>query len=155
VPPCIDVYVLIRSDDRAAELARFARLFLDARQVEPRFDAFRRAFISASPLPGDAQALDELRRHDAVRPALSIYLQARDFHAAVIAITAEGALVLGLSIDDPHGSADAVHQAGEVISRLSEHLEVEAAIAGVELAPPESLDEWRSDDMVLLRVGDV
>jgi hypothetical protein len=63
VPPCFDVYVWIRSDDRPTTLSRFVDQYVDrSNPGDPRFESFLRTFVAEEPSPGDAEALADLRR---------------------------------------------------------------------------------------------
>jgi hypothetical protein len=96
---------------------------------DPRFAAFVRTFVDQAPQQGDHGALLELHRAPAADRAFSIYLHARYHHEAIITVTEEGALVLGIGLDGPDNSLRA-----EIAAR--------GGIGGVELAPPQSAAEW-------------
>jgi hypothetical protein len=66
---------------------------------DPRFEAFLRTFVAEEPSPGDAAALADLRRDPDAEAAFSLYLRAKDFHEAIVTLTEEGDLVLGLGLD--------------------------------------------------------
>lgn len=102
VPPCFDVYVWVKTADRSATLARFVDRYVDrANPGDPRFDSFFRTFVDQEPLPGDSGALAELRRSADADVAFSLYLRANGFHEAIVTLTEEGDVVLGLGLDDP------------------------------------------------------
>lgn len=156
VPPCFDVYVWIRSHDRPATLYDFVDRYVDRSDPgEPRFDAFLRTFVAETPSPGDAEALADLRRDAETGSAFSLYLRAKDFHGAIVTLTEEGDIVLGLSLDDPLNDPDVERQAADVLARLMDEFGGSAGIGGGELAPPQSLAEWAEDGLVMLRVGSI
>ncbi|TCM47897.1 hypothetical protein EV648_104292 [Kribbella sp. VKM Ac-2568] len=93
------MYILVRTNERAAVLSRFVDRYVNG--GDPRFDAFLRTFVSQNPAPGDDGALADLRRDESAVAAFSLYLRAKAYEGAIITITEEGDLVLGLSLDDP------------------------------------------------------
>jgi hypothetical protein len=156
VPPCFDVYVWVRSADRPATLARFVDRYVDrADPGDPRFDAFIRTFVAEDPLPGDAEALADLRRNGDADAAFSLYLRATGFHEAIVTLTEEGDVVLGVGLDDPLNDVAVERQASEILARLMDDFDGSAGIGGVELPPPQSLVEWSEEGLVMLRVGSV
>lgn len=156
VPPCFDVYAWIRSDDRPATLSRFVDRYVDRSDPgDPRFYAFLRTFVEGTPSPGDAAELADLRRDADAEAAFSLYLRAKHFHGAIVTLTEEGDVVLGLSLDDPLNDPDIERQASQVLARLMDEFGGTEGIGGVELAPPQSLVEWAEDGLVALRVGSV
>jgi hypothetical protein len=156
VPPCVDVYVWVRTNERAAVLSRFVDRYVSVQDPgDPRFDAFVRTFISQDPVPGDNEALADLRRDDFAAAAFSLYLRAKAYEGAIITITEEGSLVLGLSIDDPEDSPETLQQAAALMASLRAEFGADGGVAGVELAPPQSASEWANEGLVLLRDGSV
>lgn len=156
MPPCFDAYVWIRPDDRAALLSRFIEGYVDrADPGDPRFDSFVRTFVAEKPSPGDTEALADLGRGEGGAGAFSLYVKARGFYGAIITLTEEGAVVLGLSLDDPTSDPEVERQAAETLASMLAEFQATAGIAGVELAPPQSLSEWRDDGLVMLRAGSV
>jgi hypothetical protein len=156
VPPCFDVYVWIGSDDRPGTLARFVDRYVDrSNPGDPRFDSFLRTFVAEKPLSGDAEALSDLRRGPDTQSAFSLYLRAVGFHRAIVTLTEEGDVVLGLSIDDPMNDLAVERRASEVLARLLDDFGGSAGIGGVELPPPQSRAQWAEDGLVRLRVGSV
>ena len=117
MPPTFDVYVLVRTDDRAAVLARFIDQYVDAEDPgDPRLPAFVRTFVADQPDPGDIDALAELSRDEAARAAFSLYLRAKAHEGVIITVTEEGDLVLGLSLDDPYSAPEMVQQAAALLA---------------------------------------
>jgi hypothetical protein len=156
VPPSFDVYVWVRTDVQPVVLSRFIDRYVTAEQPgEPRFDAFVRTFIAREPAPGDLEALAELRRDDSAGEAFSMYLQAKTHEEAIITLTEEGDIVLGLGIDDPYNDPDIQRQAADLLASLREEFGARSGVAGVELPPPQSALEWEEDGLVALRVGKV
>ena len=154
MPPCFDVYVWVRTDDRSGVLSRFIDRYVDTeRPGDPRYDAFVRTFIARDPASGDRTALAELRRDDLARKAFTLYLRGKAHHGAIVTITEEGEVVLGLELDDPNNDAQTIPQAAAVMASLREEFGAECGVAGVELAPPQSASEWNSDALVMLREG--
>jgi hypothetical protein len=156
VPPCFDVYVWVGAGDRAATLSRFVDRYVDgARPGDPRFEAFLRTFVAEEPLPGDAEALADLRRDADAGSAFSLYLKAKGFHEAIVTLTDEGVVVLGLGLDDPWNDPSIERQAADVLARLMDEFAGSAGIGGVELPPPQSAAEWAEDGLVMLRVESI
>jgi hypothetical protein len=140
--------------ERADALSRLIDRYVDPqRPGDPRFDAFIHVYVTELPAPGDIESLAELRRDDQAVEGFSIYLRARGYWGAIITVTEEGALVLGLSLDDPENSPQTVEQASTLIRSLITEFHAEAGIGGAELAPPQSATEWREEGLVLLREG--
>jgi len=153
VSPAFDAYVWVEPADRDVSLSRFVDRYVDVeRPGDPRFPAFVRTFISHNPAPGDAEALADLRRDDAAVRAFSLYLRAVGRAGAIITVTEEGALVLGLSIDSPSNGPGATWEASRLLTTLTTEFAATDGIAGAELAPPQSASEWR-DAPAVLRTG--
>jgi hypothetical protein len=151
VPPCFDVYVWVEAADQAEVLSRFIDRYVDDDDPDdPRFGAFVRTFVTRQPLPEDREALAELRR-DESSDAFSLYLRAPSHECAMITVTREGALVLGLSLDDPDNAPETVQAAAALMGVLRSEFDAVAGVGGVELAPAQSLAEWWDDALVLVR----
>ena len=156
MPPCFDVYTWVRTDDRPAILSRFVERYVDRSDPgDPRFDVFLRTFVAETPSPGDAEALADLQRDANAEAAFSLYLRAERFHGAIVTLTEEGDIVLGLSLDDPLNDPDTERQASTVLARLMDEFDGSAGIGGMELAPPQSIREWADDGLVVMRIGSV
>ena len=85
MPPVFDVYVWVGPDGCPATLARFVDEYVDSTNPgDPRFAAFVRSYITENPIPGDAEALAELRREADAGSAFSLYLRAKGFHEAIV-----------------------------------------------------------------------
>lgn len=152
----MDVYVWVRTNDRPAVLSRFIDRYVNATHPgEPRLQAFRRTFVTQTPAPGDADALGELRRDTEAVNALSLYLHAKAHYEAIITVTEEGDLVLGLGLDDPDNHPETRREASELLASMMDEFQASSGIAGVELSPPQSVAEWREDGLVMLRVGEI
>jgi hypothetical protein len=130
------------------------RAFIDeyVDQVRPgdsRFEAFVRTYVDSAQLPDDLAALEELQGDE----GLSIYLRARKHFDATMTLTAEGAVVLGLSIDDPDNDPR-VWKRGEKLGRaVMVQFGGQAAMGGVEVPPPQSRREWAAEERTEFRVG--
>jgi hypothetical protein len=153
MPPTFDVYVWVDSADQVDALSLFIDRYVDVDQPgDPRFDAFVRTFVLQQPQPGDPAELADLRRQEnSPDGVFSLYLRATVHEGAIVTVTAEGALVLGLSLDDPYNAPETVHAAAALMNVLKSEFGAEAAVGGVELAPAQSRREWLDDAMVLLR----
>lgn len=137
-------------------LAAFIDRYVDTENPgDPRFEALVRVLVDERPAAGDRDALADLRRDPDSISAFSVYLRARSHRGAVVTVTEEGDLVLGLEIDDPFDDPTVVLHAAGQISELRTEFGAVAGIAGVELAPPQSASEWRDDALVILRTGHV
>jgi hypothetical protein len=155
MPPTFDVYVWVDSADPVDVLSRFIDRYVDVDQPgDPRFDAFFRTFVLEQPHPGDSAAFAELRHGKSPEGALSLYLHAISHEGAIVTVTGEGALVLGLSVDDPDNAPETVRAAAALMRALKSEFGAEAAAGGVELAPAQSRSEWFDDAMVLVRDSD-
>jgi len=154
VPPCFDVYVWIRAAHRVSALAAFVHRYVDTDNPgDPRFGALVRTLMEERPADGDGDALASLHRDGDASSAYSLYLRARTHHGAIVTLTDEGDLVLGVSIDDPLGDPRITIQASDLIATLLRELQAVAGVAGVELAPPQSASEWCDDGLTILREG--
>lgn len=109
---------------------------------DERLRAFGRTHVGGQPRESDAEALAELRPGDGSGSGFALYGRAREFYGAVIAPTHDGAAVLGLSIDDPHGSARTRETARHLVDRLRREFSAPAGIADVEMPPPRTCAEW-------------
>ncbi|MDG6109837.1 hypothetical protein Daura_17610 [Dactylosporangium aurantiacum] len=148
----MDVYVWV-PQRRPGTVTAFVDRYVDrANPSDERLAAFIRAYGGGTADDADRSALDELRR-DASDPGLSLYLKARGYYHAIMTVTGEGALVLGLSIDDPDGSAAVAAQARALLDALREEFDAPAGRAGVELEPAHSRQEWDDEATVLFRSG--
>ena len=151
--PCFNVYVRVAADDRAVALSHFVDRYVDRNNPgDSRFEAFLRTYVAEEPVPGDADALADLRRDDDAGTAFSIYLRARDFYEAILTLTKEGDVVLGLGLDDPLNDPAVPRRASDVLARLMDDFRGIAGIGGVELRPPQSMAEWSEDALVTLRL---
>jgi hypothetical protein len=154
VPPCFDVYVWVHGDDHADVLSRFIDRYVDTHDPgEPRFDPFVRTFVEQAPQDGDQGALAELRRDPAASQALSLYLHAKHHHEAIITVTEEGAVVLGLGLDDPYKSPQVWERGAAILTSLRAEFAALGGVGGVELAPPQSAAEWAEEAQVQVRQG--
>jgi hypothetical protein len=137
-------------------LSRFVDQYVDlANPGDPRFGAFIRTFVAEEPQPEDAETLAELRRDEDADLAFSLYLRARGFHEAIVTLTEEGEVVLGLGLDDPLNDPAVERQASEVLAGLMAEFDGIAGIGGTEVPPPQSLAEWSKIALVMFRVGSV
>lgn len=156
MPPFFDVYVWVRSQDHERALATFIEHYVDTDNAgDPRFDAFVRVHVDEKPAPGDRAVLAQLRWDPSSTDGFSIYLRARSHDGAIVTLTDDGDLVLGLGIDDPLNDPEVAVEAARLLSALKDEFHAVAGIAGVALAPPRSVTEWRDSDMVMLRDGEL
>lgn len=156
MPPNIDVYVWVDTDDPARTIGRFIDRYVDVSDPgDTRLDAFVRRFVVHSPWPGDEAELAEMRRHDDARNALSLYVHSTYLDGAIITVTEEGGVVLGLTIDDAEEKPETTQLARDVMCTLMHEFHARGGIAGVEVVPPQSRAEWRDAPDLLLRVGKV
>ena len=155
MPPCLDVYVWVCASNPSAVLGKFIDHYVDtANPGDPRFHALKRVFVLEEPGAGDQEALAELRRDPNARRAFSIYLKARSHHSAIITITEDGGLVLGLSLDDSEDDPDVLRRASDLMRTLVQEFGAVAGVVGGELPPAQSRYQWRDDTGVELRTGE-
>jgi hypothetical protein len=151
----MDVYVWLPTCDVRA-LTQFIERYVDrCNPGDDRLEAFIRAYVEGAADDDDRAALADLGRGDVADGGFSLYVKARAHYGAIITITREGAAVLGLSIDDPNNSPEITAQARTLLQRLRAECDAPAGCAGVELAPPQSRQEWIDDGLVQIRVGDL
>lgn len=108
-----------------------------------------------SPWPGDEAELAELRRDDDARNALTLYVHSTSFDGAIITVTEEGDVVLGLRIDDEYEDPETTQLARDVMCTLMREFQARGGIAGVEVVPPQSRAEWHDAAYLLFRAGEV
>ncbi|MFD2078218.1 hypothetical protein [Actinopolymorpha cephalotaxi] len=154
MPPCFDVYVWVHTEDRPGVLARFIDSYVDGHSPrEPRFGAFVRTYVQEAPSPGDQEGLVDLRRQPPRDRGLTLYLGAKHHYEAIITITEEGDLVLGLGLDDPDNSPEVWKRGAALMASLRAEFNAHGGVAGVELPPPQSALEWADEAMVQVRQG--
>ncbi|WEH13593.1 hypothetical protein [Streptomyces sp. VNUA24] len=154
MPPCLDVYVWVPRCTPDVLRTFIDRHVDTADPGDERLRAFVRTHVVGEPHEGDAEALAELRPGDGSGDGFALYVRARALYGAVIAPTHDGAVVLGLSIDDPDGSPRTRETARRLLDGLRREFSAPAGIAGVELPPPRTRAEWE-EEPVELRVGRV
>lgn len=76
----------------------------------------------------------------------------REHPYAMITITEDGAAVLGLSLDGPNRSPAVMRRAEDVLEHLRREFSAPAGIAGTEMPPPLSRQQWE-DEQAELRIG--
>ncbi|MGR6318773.1 hypothetical protein Q2K19_32150 [Micromonospora soli] len=155
MPPCLDVYVWVPGCEPDVFRA-FVDRYVDVDDPgDERLHSFMRTYITGSPHSGDAEALQDLDRSADAGSGFSLYIRARNHYQAIITVTRDGASVLGLSLDDPDNSAQTLEQATDLLGRLRQEFSSPAGVAGVELPPAQSREEWNDDALVQLRVGEL
>ena len=154
MPPTIDVYVWLPVRGPGT-LRHFIERYVDRDPLDERLDAFIRAYVDGVATDDDRALLAELSRNEVPNGAFSLYVPARDHYGAIITVTAEGATVLGLSIDDPFDSPEVLEQARILLEQLRAEFRAPAGCAGHELVPPQSRQEWDDNYPVHLRVGEL
>lgn len=158
MPPSFDTYVWVEPADRAATLRAFIDAYVDnVRPGNSRFEAFVRTYVDGLRWPDDLEALAELRRDAGtqVDGCFSIYLRARKHFDAITTLTREGAVVLGLSLDDPTNDPRVWKRGEKLAKALMAEFDGSAAIGGVEVPPPQSRQEWESAERTEFRIGTV
>jgi hypothetical protein len=155
MPPCLDVYVWVPGCEPDVFRAFVDRYVAVDDPGDERLHPFLRTYVTGTPRSGDAEALRGLSRSADAGSGVSLYVRARNHYQAIITVTSEGASVLGLSLDDPDSSAQTLEQAAELIGRLRQEFSSPAGVAGVELPPAQSREEWNDDGLVQLRIGDL
>ncbi|NAS23723.1 hypothetical protein GT755_18740 [Herbidospora sp. NEAU-GS84] len=152
MPPNLDAYVWV-ADPQPSLLGGFiARYAAEGGHSARHLAAFRRAYVLGEADGDDSALLDELRSGDG---SFTLYLKGRGPQDPIIALTCEGAAVLGLSVHAEDDLPLVIAQAEQLLDRLREELSAEAGIAGVELPPPRNRAEWdEQDPTVLLRFPD-
>lgn len=156
MPPCFDTYVWVEPADRAATLRAFIDAYVDeVRPGDSRFEAFVRTYVDGMRRPDDLEALAELWRGDGVRvdDCFSIYLGARRHFDATMTLTKEGAVVLGLSLDDPWNDLKVWKRGEKLGAALMAEFAGQAAMGGVEISPPQSREEWVGEERTEFRIG--
>lgn len=153
MPPCIDVYVWLPAAEPEV-LARFLGRFVDADDPgDERLSAFVRVYVEQTADEADRAALAELTLSGVLADGFSLYLNAVGYQRAIVAMTGDGAVVLGLSLDDPVASPEVLRAAEALLDRLRTEFAAPAGRAGTELPPAHSRQEWEDDALVQFRVG--
>ena len=160
MPPTCDAYTWIDPSNRAHVLRRFISEFVDETNPgEPRFGAFVRTYVDENPSSDDLTAVAELRmngRTDIDQP-FALYLRSKQYYGVIAALTEDGSLVLGLSLDDPDNDPAVWTQARKEVERMAVRLGGLKVVGGVELPPPTSRAEWLENAQVAFRsdsIGD-
>lgn len=154
MPPTCDAYVWVDSSNRADVLRQFVGESVDETDPgDPRFDAFFRTYVDEKPREGDLDAMAELRESGATErdQPFALYLRSTRYYGVTIALTVEGSLVLGLSLDDPSNDPTVWMQARNEIERMAARLGGTKIVGGVELPPPTSRAAWDDDSQVAFR----
>ena len=152
VPPCFDTYVWVDPVDRAATLRAFIEAHVDVvRSRGPRFEAFVRTYVDGVPDPDDGVMMEDLRRGE----ALAIYARALKHFDATMTLTKEGAVVLGLSVDDPDNDPRVWRRGERLGKALMAQFGGVAAMGGVEVPPPRSRQECSAEERTEFRIGSV
>lgn len=145
MPPCLDdVYAWVPAMEPDAWRWFVEQYVNPVQRGEPRWPSFRRKFIEGTGTPKDDEAVAELMAVEAA-PSVSIYLRGADHYQAMITVTREGAIVLGVSLDDPLGKRD-IEDGRAVLSDLFASCGATAGMIGIELSPPRDLVEWNAAD---------
>jgi hypothetical protein len=158
MPPTFDAYAWVDARDQVAALSSFIDRYVDAEMPgDPRIYAFVRTFVSRDPDPGDAEALTELRQDDSAQASFSLYLRAKEHAGAIVTLTEEGAVVLGISLDDPENAPETAQTASALMALHSSRSSTPTAAGSgsVGLPPPQTQSEWMDDALVVLREGTV
>ena len=158
VPPCFDTYVWAEPAERAATLRAFIDVYVDTvRPGDSRFEAFVRTYVEESPREGDRAELAELRRDGSVQvdDCFSIYVRALKHFDATMTLTREGAVVLGLSLNDPDNDPRVCKRGEKLGKVLLAEFDGLAALGGVEVPPPQSRQEWAAEERTEFRIGSV
>jgi hypothetical protein len=154
VPPCLDIYAWIEPEHRQVALERFIERYVDTESPgDPRLEAFLRVHVHGNGSAADLDELAELQRADDVGDAFSLYVHARGYEFAILTVTKERAVVLGLSLDDPDDSTDVLAEGTELLRELCREYSARAGLAGVEVPPPQSWPQWTSEPYALVRLG--
>lgn len=95
----------------------------------------------------------ELRRDASAEQGFSLYLRAKNHYEAIITITEEGDLVLGLGLDDPDNSPEVWERGHALMAALRTEFGAIGGVGGVELPPAQSGSEWADEAMVQVREG--
>lgn len=145
------VYVWIPGRDVPVALRQFIDRYVAPDQTEPRFAALVRTHVESAPAEDDRALLQELRRDADAMSAFSIYLRAAAHTEAVVTVTEESDLVLGLGLAPSSNSWETVER---FLHELVKEFDAVGGIGGGDgLAPPQSAAEWAEDGLVHVRVG--
>jgi hypothetical protein len=132
MPPTFDAYAWVDARDQVAALSSFIDRYVDAEMPgDPRIYAFVRTFVSRDPDPGDAEALTELRQDDSAQASFSLYLRAKEHAGAIVTLTEEGAVVLGISLDDPENAPETAQTASALMASLIAEFDANCGGVGV------------------------
>ena len=148
MPPCLDIYVMTRARTQTA-VDRFLDAYVDRVASEDRGDEELMMLPLGAHTPdppvGDwdwqpVRTLTQAIAFGLARPyrAFTLYMQPRSssIDRVVLAFTAEGQVVLGLSIDDPDGSAEKLSEAKFLLAELASAFSAHSGFVACELPPP-------------------
>jgi hypothetical protein len=148
MPPCLDVYIITRDRTRAV-VDRFLDGYVDRVASEDRGDEELMILplgASTSDLPPDgwlwepAHSLSHIVERGLGHPfrAFAVYLRPREaaLEQAILAFTADGHVVFGVSIDDPEGTPEKLLEAKSLMTELASRFSAQSAFVAVEVPPP-------------------
>ncbi|WP_258726875.1 hypothetical protein [Cellulomonas sp. NS3] len=148
-------YVWVPGSDIPGVLRRFIDRYVATEQpVHQRpLSALTRTYVDLEPAERDEAELENSPRQPEAVNAFSVYLRGAARDEAIITLTEESDLVLGLGIDDRDQSREAWDEAVHLLDELMEEFDAVSGMAGHDgLAPPQSALAW-ADEEPDLRVG--
>ncbi|MBB2924490.1 hypothetical protein [Cellulomonas cellasea] len=148
-------YVWVPGSDVPGVLRRFVDRYVAAEQpvYQRPLAALLRTYVDLDPAEGDEAELADARRNPEAVHGFSIYLRGAVHDEAIITLTEESDLVLGLGIDDRDESPEAWDEAVHLLDHLMGEFDAVSGMAGGDwVRPPQSALAW-VDEEPDLRVG--
>ena len=145
----------VPGSDIPGVLRRFIDRYVAAEQsvYQRPLSALIRTHVDLDPAEGDQAELEDLPRQPEAVNAFSIYLRGAAHDEAIITLTEETDLVLGLGIDDRDESPEAWDEAVRLLDELMREFDAVSGMAGGDwVRPPQSALEWAEEEPAL-RVG--
>lgn len=126
-------------------LGRFIDRYVVAEQpvYQRTLSALIHTYVDLAPAERDRAELEDSRRNPEAVNAFSIYLRGATHDEAIITLTEETDLVLGLGIDDRDESPEAWDEAVRLLDELMREFDAVSGMAGGDwVRPPQSALEW-------------
>ena len=153
MPPNLDVYVLVSPREERV-VQHFLDRYVDVPTSADRGDEELMILpVNANREPArfedwdwaPAESLDAAIRRGLTQPwrAFRLYLEAREpYSEAILSFTSSGHIVLGLSIDDEHQTAENLDTARSLLHAMADEFGSARGFVGWEVAPPLLVDEF-------------
>jgi hypothetical protein len=148
-------YVWVPGADIPGVLRRFVDRYVAVDQPAHgrTLSALVRTYVDLAPAEGDRAELEDARRDPDAVNAFTVYLRGAAHDEAILTLTEESDLVLGLGVDDRDEAPEAWDEIVQLLGELMSEFDAVRGMAGGDcVRPPQSALEWAEEEHVL-RVG--